>query len=133
METTKKLISFILPVYNEEGNILNIHTEICDMMKMFDTKYTYEILFIDDGSYDTSWEKITTLCKNYTHTRGVSLSRNFGKEIALSAGLHESRGDAVITLDADGQHPVHKIHDFLDAWEEGYDIVYNVRIGEKEA
>ena len=129
----KKTLSFVLPVYNEEENIVPIYSELLQVMKDLQGLYEYEIIFVNDGSTDKSWTVIAQLCRKDIHTHGVNLSRNFGKEIALSAGINESQGDCVITLDSDGQHPVEKIPDFLKYWEEGYEIVYNTRPGNQDA
>jgi len=86
-------------------------------MKPLEKQYIYEIIFINDGSPDTTWQEIEKQSRESDHVRGINLSRNFGKEIALTAGLECARGDLAITLDADGQHPPEKIPDFLKEWE----------------
>ena len=87
----KKLISFILPAYNEEKNISEVYKDILKAMGDVSHKYIYEIIFIDDGSQDESWKMITLLCQKSSDVRGIHLSRNFGKEIALSAGIDEAK------------------------------------------
>lgn len=82
---------------------------------------------VNDGSTDKSWHAIKDVCSKDTHVKGLYLSRNFGKELALSAGIDGCTGDCVITLDADGQHPVEKITDFISYWEQGYEIIYHIR------
>jgi dolichol-phosphate mannosyltransferase len=82
---------------------------------------------VNDGSTDRTWHEIEKLCEKDDTVKWVNLSRNFGKELAITAGLEHSRWQAVITLDADGQHPVDRIPEFVSEWESGYDVVYNKR------
>jgi len=120
-------VSFVIPAYREAWNIAFISHAIRDVMKSLERQYTYEIIFINDGSPDTTWQEIEKQSWESDHVRGINLSRNFGKEIALTAGLECARGDLAITLDADGQHPPEKIPDFLKEWEKWSKIVYNRR------
>lgn len=126
MSAPKKLISIVLPSYREEENISYIYGELLPILQNLEN-YEYEITFVNDGSPDRTWEEIEKICAQDARVKGVNLSRNFGKELAITAGLEHSHGDAVITLDADGQHPVEKIPEFIREWESGYDIVYNRR------
>ncbi len=126
MPTKKKLISLVIPAYKEEKNIPLIYGEIQDTLIAL-KKYTFEIIFINDGSPDTTWLEIEKLCKKDKSVKGINLSRNFWKEVCLTAGIEHALWDAVITLDGDGQHPVERIPDFLQEWENGYQIVYNKR------
>jgi dolichol-phosphate mannosyltransferase len=123
----QKTISIILPIFNEEKNIALIYTEIVDIFKSILQKYTYEIIMVNDGSQDQSWKIIKDICERDKNVVGIYLSRNFGKELALSAGLNICTGDCAITLDADGQHPVNKIPDFVSLWGDGYEMIYNIR------
>ncbi|MDD2487614.1 MAG: glycosyltransferase family 2 protein [Candidatus Gracilibacteria bacterium] len=123
----KKLISIVLPAYREEKNVPFIYKELQNVIKTISDRYDYEIIYVNDGSPDNTWLEISKLCAADSHVKGVNLSRNFGKEIALTAGVEKSNGDAVITIDVDGQHPVKYIPDFIEKWEQGFDIVYNVR------
>lgn len=124
---TKKSISLVIPAYREQDNLPILYDEILIVLNTLENKYEFEIIFINDGSLDRTWEKIELLCKKDLRVQWIDLSRNFWKELALTAGLEHARGDAVITLDADRQHPVEKIPEFIQRWEEGYDIVYNQR------
>jgi polyisoprenyl-phosphate glycosyltransferase len=124
---SKKLLSIVIPAFREEKNISYIYTELLVELEKIHQDYHYEIIFVDDGSPDQTWHEIEKLCTWDEHVRGVRLSRNFGKELAITAGLEHVKWDAVITLDADGQHPVEKIPVFLREWEAGYEIVYNKR------
>lgn len=119
---TTALISVILPVYNEAANIESIHDELVRVLRTL--PYAYEILFISDGSSDDSWEIIRHMAAQNPCVRGVTFSRNFGHQAALSAGYAHARGDAVITLDADGQDPPNLIPALVHQWEGGYLVVY---------
>jgi polyisoprenyl-phosphate glycosyltransferase len=114
---SKKLVSIVIPAYREEKNISYIYHELQVVLQTIHHDYHYEIIFVDDGSPDTTWSEIEKFCDGDEHVRGVRLSRNFGKELAITAGLEHTKGDVVITLDADGQHPVDRIPEFLHEWE----------------
>jgi glycosyltransferase involved in cell wall biosynthesis len=121
----KQLISIVIPAYNESGNIEYIYTSI---MKVFlEIKNPYEVVFVNDGSTDNTSQKIVNLAKVHKNIRLVDFSRNFGKEIATTAGIHYATGDAIIILDADGQHPVKLIPDFIELWNKGNKVVVGVR------
>lgn len=117
-------ISCIVPVYNEEALVEPFFKELSDCLKKLASRY--EIIVIDDGSHDKTVEKITQLPSDY-HIKLLGLSRNFGKETALTAGLEHCSGDVAIILDADFQHPIDVIPTFLQQWAEGYEMVYGVR------
>lgn len=122
----KKFISFVLPAYREEKNIPLIYETLTNECKKL-SDYDYEIIFVNDGSPDKTRDVIQSICLQDKKVKWVNLSRNFGKEIALTAGVSHAWGDAVITLDVDGQHPVEKITDFICEREQWYDVVYNRR------
>lgn len=117
-------ISCVVPVYNEaaviQAFIENLQRVLHELTNRF------EIIIVDDGSRDTTLEKIRHFPKEY-HVKVLGLSRNFGKEIALTAGVEHSSGDVTILLDADFQHPVEVLPIFLQHWAQGYDMVYGVR------
>ncbi len=123
----KKLISIVLPAYREEENIALIYDELIDVLSKIQDKYNYEIIYVNDGSPDDTWNEIVKLCQIDKNVKWVNLSRNFGKEIALTAWVEKSSWDAVITMDVDWQHPVKKLPNFIKKWEEWYDVVYNLR------
>ncbi len=123
-----KKLSLVLPVYNEATNLVQVHRHIVSELAAFTDKYTYEILFVDDGSRDTSWSIIQMLCETDSHVRGIRFARNFWQQMALEAGLQEATGDAVITMDADGQHPANILLEFIQKWEEWYQIVNTKRL-----
>ncbi len=129
----KKLISFVIPAYKEEKNVPLLYKELISSFQQIQEKYDYEIIFVNDGSPDDTWWAIQKLCEEDKNVVWVNLSRNFWKEIAISAGMDYVNWDAVITLDGDGQHPVEKIPDFIQEWENGYDMVYNKRPKTKNA
>ena len=119
-----KLISCVVPVYNEESVVGEF---IIALNKtLIELNYPYEIIIIDDGSIDHT-STIIHQSRNKAPIRYVRFSRNFGKEKALSAGLDYARGDAVILLDSDFQHPLELLPEFIKNWEDGYDMVFAVR------
>ncbi len=122
----KKLISIVVPVHNEERNIPLLYAEL---KKVFSTleKYDYEIIFVDDGSTDRSWKTMSKLSKEDPQVKPIQFARNFGKELATTAGIHHASGDAVKIIDADLQHPPHMIPLFIEKWEQGADIVIGIR------
>jgi len=123
----KKLISIVIPAYREEKNIPLIYIKLKEILWTIKEKYDYEIIFVNDWSPDDTWEEIEKIALKDKKVKGINLSRNFGKEIALSAWVEAASWEAVITLDWDWQHPVEKIPDFIKEWEKWYDVVYNKR------
>lgn len=119
-----KLISCVVPVFNEENLVAEFIAALDKTLQ--ELLYPYEILLIDDGSQDNTFSKIRAIRSQYS-LRYVRFSRNFGKEKALSAGLDLAKGDAVILIDSDFQHPLELIQEFIIQWENGYDMVYAVR------
>jgi len=119
------LISIVVPVHNEEQNVPLIYKELAKVLS--ETRYDYEIVFVDDGSTDHSTEEMEKLAAQDKRVKFLEFSRNFGKEIATSAGINSAQGDAVIMIDADLQHPPRKILEFLKRWEEGAEVVIGVR------
>ncbi|HEV2402780.1 MAG TPA: glycosyltransferase family 2 protein [Candidatus Saccharimonadales bacterium] len=121
----QQLISIIVPVYNEAPSLPDFCSEI--------TKYThrlpfrFECIFVDDGSSDDSPAMLRNLAQRRHGIRYIQLSRNFGKEAAVSAGLHAASGDAAIILDADLQHPPRLIRQFITKWQHGADVVVGVK------
>jgi len=122
-------VSIVIPVCNEEGNLDKIYSEI---LKQLDKEQSFELIFVDDGSNDKSWEIIKSLSGNDGRVRGIRFSRNFGHQYALYAGLMNSRGDAVITMDADLQHPPSVIPQLLEEWHKGSKIVNTLRVDHKD-
>jgi len=114
-------LSVIVPFYNEEAVLLQCHHRLT--MVLDDLGKNCEIIYVDDGSQDSSWRLVSNLKSNQHQIQSLRLSRNFGKEAAMTAGLKESQGKAVIILDADLQDPPELIPDMVKAWEKGYDVV----------
>ena len=120
------IISIILPVYNEGAHIKSSVGLVEQLLK--EHKIEYEFVLVDDGSKDNSWEQLSELAKENNRVISVRLSRNFGKEAALCAGLDHATGDAVIVMDADLQHPIELIPELIRSWrEENYDVVEGVK------
>lgn len=129
----QQLISIIVPVYNEAPNIPLLHDEIVKHVSSL--PYQFEFVFIDDGSRDNSAQALHQLADQTQHEqlKLIELSRNFGKEAAVSAGLHAAKGDAAIILDADLQHPPNLINKFIIKWKKGAEVVVGVkRYGKSE-
>lgn len=123
---TMKTISILVPCYNEAQSLEMLHKEIVRVISSLE-EYRWEILFVNDGSRDNTMEVIFSLSKNDQRVSYVDLSRNFGKENAMLAGFDYAKGDAVIIMDADLQHPPAVIPEMIRKWEEGYDDVYAQR------
>lgn len=117
------MISIVIPVYNEEKRIKENITEICKYLE----KYEYEMILVDDGSKDNTWQLVKELHIENNRIKGIRFSRNFGKEIALCAGIDCINGDAVITMDSDLQHPPKYIESLIEEWRNGNKIVECVR------
>lgn len=126
-----KKISFVVPVFNEEENIHEFHRRLTQVMAPL--PYDYEILFIDDGSKDRTSQLIRELAEKDPHVQGYVFARNFGHQLALTCGLDQSTGDAVISMDGDLQHPPEMVPALLKKWEEGYEIVQTVRKATEDA
>lgn len=117
-------ISCVVPVFNEEAVVTAFITQL--KVALSEITRNYEIILIDDGSRDRTVERILQMPKD-AHVKLLGLSRNFGKEVALTAGLEHCSGDVAISMDADFQHPIDIIPTFLQQWAEGYDMVYGIR------
>lgn len=120
-----KTISIIIPAYNEQDNITRCYEAISDVMNIPDINY--EVIFIDDGSKDLTYDRVVQLSVKYPNVRGISFSRNFGKESAIFAGLEAATGDAAIVMDSDLQHPPTLIPQMISKWSEGYEVVEAVK------
>ena len=120
----KKLISFVVPAYREEKNISLFYDEFKKNFANLEKKYDYELIFVNDGSPDKTWEEILKICEIDENVKGINLSRNFGHQAALTAGYTNALGDAIISMDADWQDPISLIEKMLQEWEDGFEIVY---------
>lgn len=120
-------LSIIIPIYNEEGNIDKLFSRLNQVIQKLNLREV-EYIFINDGSKDRSLELIKTLAKRESSVKYINLSRNFGHQIAVSAGLDNSKGDAVVIIDADLQDPPELIEDLYKKLREGNEVVYAKRL-----
>lgn len=120
------LVSIVIPCYNEREGIRETHRRVSNVMNALED-CRYEILYVDDGSRDGTLEMLRDLAAGDPATRVVALSRNFGHQFAVTAGLASAAGDAVVIMDADLQDPPEVVVEMVARWREGYDVVYGVR------
>jgi dolichol-phosphate mannosyltransferase len=118
-------LSVVIPVFNEETNIRVLYERVA--VELQSLACDFEILFVDDGSTDSSAERIAALHRADARVKMLAMSRNFGHQAALTAGMDHATGDAVIAMDADLQHPPDLIRELVVRWKEGYEVVYTVR------
>lgn len=127
-----KLLSVIVPCYNEEENVRDFYDELCKNTDYFDKKeIALEILYVDDGSKDKTVSEVKKLCAEDARVRLVSFSRNFGKEAAIYAGLQKCKGDLAVLMDADLQDPPALLPEMYSYIEQGYDSVATRRVTRK--
>ncbi len=126
-----KKISIVIPAHNEENNVALIHSRIKEVFSRLEN-YRFEIIFVNDGSRDNTQQKIEELARNFEEVKYIEFSRNFGHQPAVKAGMDCSNGNAVISMDADLQHPPELIPEMLKKWEQGFDIVYTIRTYPKQ-
>lgn len=115
-------LSIIIPIFNEEGNLSKLYDRLTNVVQSLNV--SYELIFINDGSHDNSLSMITTLAKNDDHVKYINFSRNFGHQIAVTAGIDNCTGNAVAIIDADLQDPPELIADLYHKMNEGYQVVY---------
>ena len=120
-----KTISIVVPVFNEEDNIEHFYESVCKVMESL--PYDFELIYVDDGSKDRSREILHGLEKQDERVQSIFLARNSGHQLALTCGLDNADGDAVITMDGDMQHPPELIPVLLEKWEQGYEVVQTIR------
>ena len=119
------MISVILPSYNEEENIQRAAEHIGRVLRP--EHMDYELVFVNDGSRDGTWQKIVDLAQADPHVVGVNFSRNFGKEAAILAGLAQAKGDCCAVMDCDLQHPPETLVEMIRLWREGYEVIEGVK------
>ena len=119
------MLSVILPSYNEEKMIAIATDRLAAILG--GVGIDYELLFVDDGSKDRTWDEILACSERDAHVVGVHFSRNFGKESAMFAGLEQAKGDCAVVIDCDLQHPPEKIVEMYRLWEEGYEVVEGIK------
>ncbi len=122
----KQSVDLVIPVFNEAGVVDQIHAKICSTVDGL--PYNFRFLYVDDGSRDGTADSLRAMSTRDPRVSVLSLSRNFGHQAALTAGMDVSRGDIVITMDSDGQHPPEMIPQMLDLVKQGYDIVQTQRM-----
>ncbi|MDR1293947.1 MAG: glycosyltransferase family 2 protein, partial [Bifidobacteriaceae bacterium] len=130
------LLSLVSPVYNEAESLPAFHRELIAALGRLtatDPAMDYEIVYVDDGSVDGSAQVVAALAASDTRVRLVALTRNYGKEAALAAGIRAARGEASVVLDSDGQHPPEMIGQFVAAWRAGANVVVGVRAANPSA
>ena len=118
-------LSVVVPAYNEEKNVPEIYKQLLDVLAK---SISFEIIFIEDGSTDNTREELDKLAKKDDRVRVICFSRNFGKEMATTAGIARAQGEAIIAVDADGQFPPELIPEFVKKWEDGAQIVTGIRM-----
>lgn len=125
------MLSIVLPSYNESKNIQNAYIEIKEVLSK--AKIPFELVYVNDGSKDDTWTKIEEIIEKgkaelkQSRIRGVSFSRNFGKEAAILAGLANATGEACVVMDCDMQHPPETLVEMYRLWQEGYEVVEGVK------
>lgn len=127
---TKK-VSYIFPIYNEGGNIDLLYDTMSKLLAKH-REYTYEIIFINDGSRDSSLDLLKKIQLNDSRVVVIDFSRNFGHQIAVTAGIDHATGNAIIIMDSDMQDPPAVSFELIEKWEEGYDVVYAQRRSRKD-
>jgi dolichol-phosphate mannosyltransferase len=123
--TDQPELSVVIPVYNEEVNIFPMYERL--QAALADHVDGLEMLYVDDGSADSSWEKISELANRDQRVRGLRFARNFGHQAALTAGVDGARGRAVVIIDGDMQDPPEVIPEMVDRWRDGFEVVYGQR------
>ena len=129
----KKFISIVIPLFNEEANVPVVCQELKTILSLLHVKYDYEIILVNDGSRDCSWQKVKEIAATDQRIKAITFSRNFGHQMALTAGYDVAKGDAIITMDADLQDPPKLVLDMIERWENGAHIVYARRIDRKDS
>ncbi len=118
-------LSVVLPIHNEERLLAELYERLSKVLDGMGLEY--EVILVNDGSRDRSWDGILELCRADARVRGVDLSRNFGHQVAITAGIHLSRGEAVVVMDSDLQDPPELIPELYARYREGYDVAYAQR------
>lgn len=130
-DANKPTISVVIPIFNEEDNLLLLFKRLTKVLKKMESNY--ELIFIDDGSQDKSKEILKRIASKNPRVIVIELSRNFGHQVAISAGLDYSQGKAVIIMDADLQDPPEVLPKFIKKWQQGYEVVYAIRTQRRES
>jgi polyisoprenyl-phosphate glycosyltransferase len=124
---TKPLISIVVPMYNENAVATECHRRLTEVMAEHTADFHYELLYVNDGSSDDTLAILKGIAEGDYHVRIIGFARNFGHQIAVSAGIHQAQGNAVAVIDADLQDPPELIPEMVEKWREGYHVVYGQR------
>lgn len=127
MALDRPLVSIVSPAFEEEQVLPAFHAALVEALRPIQSRFAIEIIYADDGSRDGTFNVIRSLAQADDRVRGLSLSRNFGHQAALTAGLEHARGDAVVMLDSDMQHPPTLIPQLIEHWQAGHDVVQTIR------
>ena len=119
------MLSVVIPAYREEDAVPAAARETAQILRQ--AQIPYELIFVDDGSSDGTWQAIRAASRTDACVRGLSFSRNFGKEAAILAGLEAARGDCCAVMDCDLQHPPEKLPEMYRLWQEGWEVVNGVK------
>lgn len=130
--TDTRLLTIVIPVFNEGDNIEPLYGRLCSVIDRMAPRYKFEILFTDNHSTDSTFDTIAMLAEKDARIRCLRFSRNFGFQRSILTGYRAARGEAAIQIDADLQDPPELIAEFISQWESGYDVVYGVRQNRKE-
>lgn len=122
-----RLISLVIPCYSEAEVFPHLRAELVRLADRLENEFSVEIILVDDGSKDSTWEQIAAFAAEDSRVRGIELSRNFGHQMALTCGCDHAQGDAVVSMDADLQDPPEVVLELVEKWKAGYDVVYAVR------
>ncbi|MEI8372047.1 MAG: glycosyltransferase family 2 protein [Planctomycetota bacterium] len=125
---SKRLISLVVPCYNESEVFPYLERELASLADRLQEEFDVEIVLVDDGSRDSTWGLIKEFGGRDVRVRGITLSRNFGHQVALTCGYDLSMGDAIVCMDADLQDPPEAVVEMVQKWKEGYDLVQAIRI-----
>ena len=124
---SKKLISLVVPCYNESQAFPLLCAALVNLADTLNREFQVEIILVDDGSQDQTWTQITEFAGSDPRVRGVALSRNFGHQVALTCGYDMAQGDAIVCMDADLQDPPEAVLEMVEKWKQGYDLVHAIR------
>lgn len=127
---TRPVVSVVVPVYNEQASLQELYNRLTKSLSLIEPDF--EVIFVDDGSNDNSLQILAPLAQSDSRISVITFARNFGHQAAISAGLDQARGSAVIVMDADLQDPPEVLGQFIAKWREGNDVVYAIRVHRKE-
>lgn len=123
-----KLLSFVIPCYNEEESIHKLYQALIDLINQIGSNYRVEVIIVNDGSIDNTYQLLKDIHSRDKRFKIINFSRNFGQQLAITAGLDYAKGHAVVIMDADLQDPPQVVLEMLKKWERGYDVVYGKKI-----